>query len=243
MDTERIPPAQPKPGEILVFLIRRDTVCAECGRQLFPNSMITLEKERGALCLECADLDHLEFLPSGDAALTRRAIKHSRLKAVVVQFSRARRRYERQGVLIESEALERAEAKCLEDAERRERQRERRRLRDADTDQRYIATFAERILELFPNCPPTEATAIAAHACRKHSGRVGRSAAAKEFDPQAIRLAVTAAIRHRFTDYDEQLLAGCDRHRARLMVQPAVQRQLNYWSAAEFERVPDGPQH
>ena len=68
--------------------------------------MITLEKERGALCLECADLDHLEFLPSGDAALTRRASTHSRLKAVVVQFSRARRRYERQGVLIESEALD-----------------------------------------------------------------------------------------------------------------------------------------
>ena len=241
MDTERIPPAQPKPGEILVFLIRRDTVCAECGRQLFPNSMITLEKERGALCLECADLDHLEFLPSGDAALTRRAIKHSRLKAVVVQFSRARRRYERQGVLIESEALERAEAKCLEDAERRERQRERRRIRDADADQRYIATFAERILELFPNCPSTEARAIAARACRKHSGRVGRSAAAKVFDPQAIRLAVTAAVRHRYTDYDERLLAGCDRHQARQVVQPVVQQQLNNWSAAETARPPDAP--
>ena len=146
MDSERTPLAQPAPGAILVFLIRRDTVCAECGRELYRSSMITLEKERGALCLECADLDHLEFLPSGDAALTRRSIKYSRLKAVVVQFSRARRRYERQGVLIESEALERAEAECLEDAARRERQRERRRLRDADTDQRYLAGFAEHIL-------------------------------------------------------------------------------------------------
>jgi hypothetical protein len=241
VDTERTPPARPKPGEILVFLIRRDTVCAECGRQLYRGSMVTLEEERDALCLECADLDHLEFLPSGDAALTRRAIKHSQLKAVVVQFSRARRRYERQGVLIESEGLERAEAECLEDAERRERQRERRRIRDADMDQRYLAAFAERILELFPSCPPTEARAIAAHACRKHSGRVGRSAAAKEFDPQAIRLAVTAAIRHRFTDYDERLLAGCDRRQARLMVQPAVQRQLNDWSAAEVGSAPDRP--
>jgi hypothetical protein len=236
---EEIPPAQPKAGEILVFLIRRDTACAECGRELYHGSMITLEKERGALCLACADLNHLEFLPSGDAALTRRASKYSQLKAVVVQFSRARRRYERQGVLIESEALERAEAECLEDAERRERQRERRRIRDADTDQCHLATFAERILELFPNCPPTEARAIAAHACRKHSGRVGRSAAAKQFDPQAIRLAVTAAVRHRFTDYDERLLAGCDRHQARLMVQPAVQGQLNQWSAAEARRGPD----
>src|SRR5947209_1470109 len=149
MDSEGTPPAQFKPGEILVFLIRRDTVCAECGRELFRSSMVTLEKERGALCLACADLAHLEFLPSGDAALTRRATKHSRLKAVVVQFSRARRRYERQGVLIEPEALERAEAECLEDAARRERQRERRRLRDAETDERYIVAFAERILGLF----------------------------------------------------------------------------------------------
>ena len=153
--------------------------------------------------------------------------------------SAARGRYEWQGVLIESEALERAEAECLEDAERRERQRERRRIRHAATNQCYLATFAERILELFPSCPPMEARAIAAHACLKHSGRVGRSAAAKQFDPQAIRLAVTAAIRHRFTDYDERLLAGCDRHQARLMVQPAVQRQLNQWSAAETGRGPD----
>ena len=73
------------------------------------------------LCLHCADLDHLVFLPRGNAALTRRASKHSTLRAVVVQFSRTRKRYERQGVLVEEAALERAEQECLADAEARGR--------------------------------------------------------------------------------------------------------------------------
>jgi hypothetical protein len=51
-------------------------------------------------------MDHLVFLPSGDAALTRRAKANSRLSAVVVRFSRAGKRYERQGILVEEHALE-----------------------------------------------------------------------------------------------------------------------------------------
>ncbi|HEY0790615.1 MAG TPA: DUF2293 domain-containing protein [Chthoniobacterales bacterium] len=229
MDTEGAVPAKSKPGEILVFLIRRDTVCAECGKELLRGSMVTLEKERGALCLECADLEALDFLPSGDAALTRRATKHSRLKALVLQFSRTRKRYERQGVLVQREALERAEAECLEDAEQRERRRIRAAEVEDETDKQYLASFAGRILELFPRCPPAEAQAMATHAGRKHSGRVGRTAAAKKLDAQAIQLAVVAAIRHRFTNYEELLMAGVDRHEARAWVQPAVQRQLAQW--------------
>ena len=51
--------------------------------------------DRAALCLACADLDHLAFLPRGDATLTRRARAHSTLSAVVLKWSRARKRYER----------------------------------------------------------------------------------------------------------------------------------------------------
>lgn len=46
--------------------------------------MITLDRERGPLCLGCADVDHLEFLPSGDAAVTRRTSKHSHLDSYAV---------------------------------------------------------------------------------------------------------------------------------------------------------------
>ena len=66
--------------------------------------------EQGALCLACADLDHLEFLPSGDAALTRRSRKYSKLAAVVLKFSKARKRYERKGLLVEQQAIAKAEA-------------------------------------------------------------------------------------------------------------------------------------
>jgi hypothetical protein len=77
-----------------------------------------MEKEQ-PLCLGCADLDHLVYLPAGDAALSRRSRKHSTLSAVVVRFSRARKRYERQGLLVEASALEQAEQECLNDEEQR----------------------------------------------------------------------------------------------------------------------------
>jgi hypothetical protein len=59
--------------------------------------------------MDCAGLADLEFLPSGDAALTRTATKYSGETVVVVRFSRARKRYERRGILVEKAALERAE--------------------------------------------------------------------------------------------------------------------------------------
>lgn len=67
------------------------------------------QQRKGALCLACGDLDHLVFLSAGDAALTRRARKYSILSAVVLKWSRARKRYERQGLLVEECALEKAE--------------------------------------------------------------------------------------------------------------------------------------
>jgi hypothetical protein len=97
-------------------------------------------EDRGPLCMSCADLAHLVFLPRGDAALTRRARKHSRLSAVVVRFSRARRRYERQGVFVQEAAIDGAEAECLADADARagrgNRERERRvaAVRHGDTE-------------------------------------------------------------------------------------------------------------
>jgi hypothetical protein len=62
-------------------------------------------EEKGPACLRCVGLDDLEFLPSGDALLTRRAKARSARFAVVVRFSRSRKRYERQGLLVEQHAL------------------------------------------------------------------------------------------------------------------------------------------
>src|SRR5262245_62700208 len=111
-------------ADIVVFSILRESTCVECGAELSKGSFLRMEKER-PLCMTCADLDHLMFLPSGDTALTRRARKHSALDAVVVRFSRTRGCYERQGVLVEETALSQAERECLADADARERARER----------------------------------------------------------------------------------------------------------------------
>jgi len=41
------------------------------------------------LCLSCASLGELAYLPAGEATLTRRAAKYSRRSAVAVRFSRS----------------------------------------------------------------------------------------------------------------------------------------------------------
>ncbi len=221
----------PKFEQLKVFWIRKDTECGECGKELWHGSCVFLEPDKGALCLECADLDHLWFLPRGDAALTRRARKYSTLSAVVLEWSRTRKRYERQGLLVEEQAIDRAEEECLADADLRARRREREAARRAELDEQYVNEFAKLIRELYPGCPEGREQVIAEHACRKYSGRVGRSAAAKVFDEDAIHLAVTAHIRHNETDYDRILAQSFDRHYARAEVRDDVEEVLLKWQA------------
>src|ERR1700752_3197390 len=167
--------------EVVVFWIVRDSACAECGEQLGKGRFLRMEGER-PVCLRCADLDRLVFLTRGDAALTRRASKYSTLRAVVLRFSRSRERYERQGILVEEAALLRAEQECLSDDEARRLARERAAERRLELDSAYVEAFTRRIGDLFPRCPPDERAVIAETACQKYSGRVGRSAAAKQLE-------------------------------------------------------------
>jgi hypothetical protein len=215
--------------DIKVFISHRDSKCDECGEQLGRGAWITLQENKGALCLACADLDELVFLPTGDAALTRRARKHSVLSAIVLKFSKARGRYERQGLLVEENALNQAEAECLADADARERRAERQRESEAELDRSYVEAFSKRIRELFSACPPRREVQIAEHACRKYSGRIGRSAAAKSFDEIAVRHAVAAHIRHQETNYDQLLAQEWDRVDARERVKHDVDKVLARW--------------
>jgi hypothetical protein len=217
-------------AELKVFISHRDSVCEECREQLGPGAWIFLAGEKGALCLACADLEHLEYLPSGDTALTRRAKKHSRLWAVVLKWSRARKRYERQGLLVEEQALARAEEECLADEIVRQRRRQRNALARDELDEQYVRRFSQRVREVFPSCPPGREQSIAEHACRKYSGRVGRTAAAKRLDEEAIRLSVVAHVRHTQTNYDELLLRGYDRLEARQQVYDHAARIVDAWA-------------
>jgi hypothetical protein len=222
---ERITSAQDSRPDLVVISPVRAWACAQCQG----TGDLMIMDESGPLCLACADLDHLIFLPAGDAALTRRAKKASGLSAVVVRWSRVRKRYERQGVLVEEAALEQAEQQCLADEDARMRRRERDRERRAAEDVELAADMANSIRRLFPHCPTQRAEAIARHASLRGSGRVGRSAAGRSLDEEAITLAVVASVRHEDTDYDSLLMSGIGREDARDRIRPAVDRVLAVW--------------
>jgi hypothetical protein len=221
-------------NEIVVFSIINPSVCSECGAELTKGRFLKMEKEK-PLCLECADLDHLVYLQKGDVALTRRSRKYSNLSAVVVRFNRSRHRYERQGLLVESEALIRAEKECEDDAADRKIAREHAVVFRERADKKYIAQFSIQIRMQYPGCPAQEAEAIADHACQKYSGRVGRSSAAKAFDAKTIELAVKAHVRHKHTYYDQLLMKGWERTEARSAITEKLDQVMREWS----RKLPD----
>jgi hypothetical protein len=214
--------------EPVVFEILRDSQCSECGTTLDQGSFLLMEAEQ-PLCLSCAGLADLEFLPSGDAAMTRRATKYSDRMAVVVRFSRSRGRYERQGILVEIAGLEKAERECAEDAGERAAARVRGAQRRREQDHDLVIQMSKQILALFPNCPPDQVTAIAKHTAVRGSGRVGRTEAGRGLKEDALTAAVIAAVRHNHTQYDELLAKGVDRTTARQRVRGKIDEILESW--------------
>ncbi|MCX6914003.1 MAG: DUF2293 domain-containing protein [Verrucomicrobia bacterium] len=203
--------------------------CAECSTELPRGALLFMEKGQ-PLCLPCADLDELVFLPAGDTALTRRARKHSLLAAVVVRFNRARKRYERQGLLVAEEALAKAEEECTADAPARAAARAQAAQARQEEDREFVAELARAISERYPGCPAAEARRIAEHTGRRSSGRVGRSAAGRALEASAVDLAVVAHIRHARTNYDELLMRGTERLDARALIREGIDRVLAEWS-------------
>ncbi len=102
-------------------------------------------------------------------------------------------------------------------------------MRRAELDRDYVKRFAARVRDLYPGCPRKSEVEIAEHACLKFSGRIGRSAAAKNLDEEAVRLSVIAHIRHIETNYDELLARGYDRWEAREHVRESVEIVLSKW--------------
>lgn len=99
---ERLEEKTNKPPELVVVQpLDRKWTCHRCGAT---GDLLIMENP-GPACLRCAGLDDLEFLPRGNALLTRRVNAKSARSAVVVRFSRSRGRYERQGLLVEPRAL------------------------------------------------------------------------------------------------------------------------------------------
>lgn len=203
-----------------------DFACAECGG---PDDWM-LPDAAGPICLSCADLDHLVFLPAGNATLSRRARKESALTALAIRPDRRRNRTRRLGIFVQPDALDRAEQQCFDDEEVRAR----RRVKDAERrellDEKFMGQFTIEIRLLFPKIPAERAEAIARHAALRGSGRVGRSAAGQALDERAIRHAVVASVRHLDTDYDALLMKGVPRQEARDRIWQRIDQVLTGWS-------------
>ncbi len=89
------------PELVVIQPLNAEWTCHRCGG----TGDLLMMENAGPACLRCVGLDDLEFLPAGDALLTRRIKARSARHAVVVRFSKSRRRYERQGLLVEPQAL------------------------------------------------------------------------------------------------------------------------------------------
>jgi hypothetical protein len=97
--------ARREPELVVIQPLNTEWTCHRCGGT---GDLLMMENP-GPACLRCLGLGDLEYLPAGDALLTRRVKAKSGRYAVVLRFSRSRRRYERRGVLIEPQALAEAE--------------------------------------------------------------------------------------------------------------------------------------
>lgn len=214
-----------------MVLLMESAACARCGTKVRAGEPLRPldEPARAYACLGCAGLADLIYLPSGDPALTRRTSKLSPRVVVAVAWNRRRKRWERRGTLVEADALAEAEVECAVDADRRAASREKARLRAEAADRLYREQFAAAIREEFPGLDPGTAARIAEHACEKHSGRVGRTAAAKTLDREMVTLAVIAHARHLHTDYDDLRDAGLNKRDSRRIISPQVKALLEEW--------------
>ncbi len=108
-EVDRLQKSLSLPPELVVFDILKDSACRACGREIPARNLLFMEAGR-PLCLKCAELEDLVYLAAGNAKLTRRARRLSAISAVVLRFSRARKRYERKGLLLDEKAVDEAEA-------------------------------------------------------------------------------------------------------------------------------------
>lgn len=225
----RIEKKKNKTPDIVVFQRTGDSSsCTECSDTIETGDLFLLEKQQ-PLCLACSDLDHLEFLAAGDATLTRRSRKHSPLSAIVTRFNRRRKRYDRIGILVTSQAIDAAHLQNKSDEVARAKLRERAAARRQHQDHELVESMTKIILAEFPSCPSEEAVEIAAHTAERGSGRVGRSAAGRSLDANAIQLAVAAWVRHQHTEYDQLLMGGMERQMARRSIKSKQLEVLENW--------------
>ncbi len=214
-----------------LYLSRRKQVkCKSCGFTVKEgNKLLAFDEKSGGVCEKCANLSALTLLKPGDVAMTRRSKKHSSRTVVVLTWNNRRKRYDRLGQLVEPLAIERARLECEADKEKREAKQKKDAVKRVEEDKIYRAEFAVAIRQIYPSMPKGREVKVADHACEKYSGRVGRTAKAKEFDEDMINRAVIAHIRHSETGYDNMFGRGQGKREIRSEIRGDIDRVLSRW--------------
>lgn len=214
-----------------VYLTKKETLsCQRCKRPVkLGEKFVAESEEHRGTCFNCSPYTKSAFLEPGDAAMTRRSKKHSNHCGVLFAWNKRRKRFERKGQYVEAEAIELARKECEADQEKRAKSNAKAAIKREAEDKIYIAAFSKAIKLRYPNCPENREVEIAAHACEKHSGRVGRTANAKQFDEEMIDRAVEAHIRHAETNYDNQFNKGKTKRAIRSEVKQDINVVLKKW--------------
>jgi len=214
-----------------IYLTKKEKLsCKKCGKKISVGKEFVAESENHkGTCFACSPFTQYAFLAPGDAAMTRRSKKHSELCGVVFIWNQRRRRYERKGQYVQAQAIEKAQSECAADADKRAEKNKKAAVVREVQDKEYILAFAKAIRQHYPNCPEKREIAIAQHACEKYSGRVGRTANAKQFDAKMIDRAVEAHIRHAETNYDDQFGHGRRKKEIRSDVRFTIDRIMLRW--------------
>jgi hypothetical protein len=214
-----------------VYLTKKETLsCQRCKRPVPKGDRFVAEAEdKRGTCFNCSPYTEAVLLAPGDAAMTRRSKKHSSYCGVLYFWNQRRKRFDRKGQYVEAKAIELAKEECEADAEKRAKSNKKAAIKRAADDIIYIDAFSKAIKQRYPNCPKNREAEIAAHACEKYSGRVGRTANAKQFDEEMIDRAVEAHIRHAETNYDNQFNKGKTKRAIRVDVKEDILKILVDW--------------
>lgn len=164
------------------------------------------------------------FVPKGNVYVTKNCRKNTQeAKKMVysVVDSPGAKRIKTLGIRVPAEIYRQIVESELQTRDRRAAVVQKR-------DDAGLRAFELEVGRLFPKAPAAAAASIAKHTLVKRSKRVGRTGAI-DIDKK-VRLAVTAHIRHRYTDYDALLKQGTSREDARSKIWGAIVEVADKWA-------------
>src|SRR5277367_4003236 len=104
--------ASKKPKDPVLYALSKASRCYRCDQKLVAGTIVKLEhndEDREVLCQSCANLNGFELVRAGNAPATRLLSKYSSTRYVVLKWSELWKTYERQGIFVESSAIDKVE--------------------------------------------------------------------------------------------------------------------------------------